>query len=215
MLVVPGPYNVSLQALTCNRPEIPEEILEYNITNFVASDCRCSGCARKCCADGFAVLSQEKKCSRTVFGNFSDQQQAFEDLEYYIGFLSCPAYLLEPQSFEDDVFYLQPDGRLLFRNSNVYKNVGQYCADFVDTIGFTAFVCFEDGVTTEKLFKRFNEISKSFCFGRRGIRHSLKAKSVENGRSRHNRIYKNVLTYEIFNANKTSILKVIKLNLKA
>lgn len=173
----------SLKAQTCSRLEIPEEIGEYNIADYVANDCSCSGCTRKCCADGFAVLSQEKKCSRTVFGNISDHQPTFENLEYYTGFLSCPSYLLEPQSFEDDVFSLQPDGRLLFRNSNVYKNVGQYCVDFVDTVGFTAFICFEDGVTTEKLFKRFNEISK-FSLWKRRIKHSLEAPNSEKWKFR-------------------------------
>lgn len=153
--------NASLEK-TCDRLEISDEITEYNVSAYAEDFCSCSRCVRKCCADGFGVLEREKKCSRTVFRNFSDDVHVFENFNYFTASLSCPFYLLEPHVYPEDVFSLRPDGRLWFESAEKYKNVNEYCVDFVDTIGFTAFICFEDEVTTEKLYKRFNEISKFF-----------------------------------------------------
>lgn len=159
-----------VENLACSQLEISADVEEYNITSYSEDDCcSCIGCARKCCADGFAVLLKERKCSRNVSGNFSafiyDQDKihnGVKNLNFINGFLKCPSYFLEPENYEDDVFFLLPDGRLWLKNSDVYRGVKDYCVDYVDDIGFTAFVCFSGEITAEKLYRRFNEISKSF-----------------------------------------------------
>lgn len=147
---------------TCGRLEIPQDIDSYKIMDYVEDGvCSCSGCTRKCCADGFGIVATEKQCSRTVFANdSSNQMEYFQNFDYFTGFLPCKAYLLEPKSYPDDVFHIQPDGRLMFETSKIYKNVKEYCVDFVDTKGFTAFICFDSELTVDKIHKRFNEISK-------------------------------------------------------
>lgn len=143
----------------CEQLKIPADVEEYNVTSFVVDDdCECviSGCVRKCCADGFGVLLKERKCSRTVAGNFSE----IFDGSFFTGFMACPSYFLEPKDNEDDVFFLQPDGRLWLKNVDMYKSVKNYCVDYVDLIGFTAFVCFPMEETREMIFRQFKEISK-------------------------------------------------------
>lgn len=149
---------------SCGRLEIPAETAEYNITSFV-DECTCTGCARKCCADGFSVRLQEQKCRRDQAKNSSfpiydhTHPLAVDRMRYFHSFLSCPSYYLEPNSFPYDAFFLQSDGRLWLRDSDKYKNVKEYCVDYVDVIGFTAFVCFEDEVAVANVYRRFNEIS--------------------------------------------------------
>lgn len=140
-------------------------INEYNITDSSYSCNSCVGCARKCCADGFQVLLEERKCGKSDNKNFSiavyKRDQAVSDhVDYFTGFLSCPSHILEPENYEEDVFFMQPDGRLWFKNLDVWRSSEDYCVDYVDSIGFTGFVCFMDEVTNEKYYRKFNEISE-------------------------------------------------------
>lgn len=149
----------------CERLKIPADVVDYNSSSFVVGDdcdCGVSGCVRKCCADGFGVYVHlnERTCNRTVSRNFSAFLDGVGNLDYFTGFMSCPSYLLEPEVNEEDVFSLQPDGRLWLKEGDVYHSVQSYCVDYVDTVGFTGFVCFKMEELEEAIFRQFKEISK-------------------------------------------------------
>lgn len=149
----------------CSHRTIPGDVEEYNIRNFTVDDgCSCNGgCVRKCCADGFGVLMLEKKCSRSVFnGSFIIRVNGAKILDYFTGFMTCDAYFLEPDKYEDDAFVLQEDGRLWLKETNVYKNVNEFCVDYTDVGGYIVFVCFPVERIKERLFRQFKEISKCF-----------------------------------------------------
>ncbi|XP_069688377.1 G-protein coupled receptor Mth2-like isoform X2 [Periplaneta americana] len=134
--------------------------------------CRQRPCVQKCCRDGFGMI-ESKTCKISDF-DFNPQFHTIVSTAdglrpiktsvksfAVLSNLQCDKYILVPESSDDDLSYLQADGRLYIpKHDDPHFPTDKYCLERVyfpdyDMDGMYAFVCFPEDAAVEESTIRF------------------------------------------------------------
>lgn len=126
---------------------------DTNVFQILGCLCNIQRCVRKCCAIGSTFSTENYTCVKSDHDLTDDFQIPvynktnkiiIQDPNNYFKFIvgkycTYGAFLLDPDSYNEEKFYLQYNGSLYFPNgvSKYYDNQEDYCIDFSDNSNLT------------------------------------------------------------------------------
>lgn len=160
-------------------PNCGSQGVSYNFSSFpfnetVLEDLGCNSirtCIRKCCDVNYipihktCVFNGNKTFSLSVYHEETFLKEELIERNLVVpGIVNCAKdkyYRLDSNMYEDDVSYIQKNGKLWLPKTRNLLNLDEFCVDYFEDIGISFLKCYDQPLYGLKLGRRLNRTGKS------------------------------------------------------